>query len=324
MQVFILKSSYNIIHRNTLDFLTEIEIITLVGPTASGKTPVAAHLTEMLGGVLFGADSRQVYRGMDIGTGKDLEDFNINGKVIPYRLIDICAAGERYNLHRYLEDFHEAYTALPKSTPKILCGGTGLYVEAVLKGYRMPDVPENLILREELNHLTLSQLQERCRSYGTESEPADPENSRRLIRAIEVAEFFKKHGPKYEDRAPLKGPIFCIDVDREVRRERISSRLKKRLDEGMIEEVERLLTTLTPEQLIYYGLEYRYVTEYVIGKITREEMERDLEIAIHQFAKRQMTWWRGMERRGFELRYIQPLATPRETAERILEMMKCE
>lgn len=302
----------------------EIDIITLVGPTASGKTPVAAHLTNMLGGVLLGADSRQVYRGMDIGTGKDLEDFTINNTTIPYRLIDVCEAGERYNLHRYLEDFHEAYSEIPKETPKILCGGTGLYVEAALKGYRMPDVPENSPLRDELNQLTLPQLQEKFLSYPNSEMLADMENARRLIRAIEVADFFQKHGERYEERAPLKGPIFCIDISREIRRERISARLKKRLDEGMIEEVKTLLERLQPEQLIYYGLEYRYVTEYVIGKLTRREMEEQLETAIHQFSKRQMTWWRGMERRGFIIQYVQPLATPKDTAEKILNQIISE
>ena len=299
----------------------EIDIITLVGPTASGKTPVAAHLTNLLGGVLFGADSRQVYRGMDIGTGKDLEDFIINGTQIPYRMIDVCEAGERYNLHRYLEDFHEAYSALPAETPKILCGGTGLYVEAALKGYKMPDVPENLPLRAELETLTLEQLQEKYAQYQSLVEVSDLENRRRITRAIEVGDYFQKHGEQYEERAPLRGPIFCIDVNREVRRSRITKRLRKRLEEGMIEEVEGLLQHLEPEQLIYYGLEYRYVTEYVIGKLTREEMEEQLEIAIHQFAKRQMTWWRGMERRGFELQYIKPLGSPKATAELIASMI---
>lgn len=300
----------------------DIDIITLVGPTASGKTPIAAYLTKMLGGVLFGADSRQVYRGMDIGTGKDLEDFVVDGQEIPYRMIDICEAGEKYNLHRYLEDFHEAYTALPKDQPKILCGGTGLYVEAALKGYQMPDVPQNTRLRDELNLLSLAELQERLGSYKYRDEDTDRNNPRRLIRAIEVADYFEHHGEQYEERAPLKGPIFCIDIDREVRRARITSRLKRRLEEGMIEEVERLLEHLEPEQLIYYGLEYRYVTEYVIGKLSRSEMEQRLEIAIHQFAKRQMTWWRGMERRGFDLKYIKPLETPKATAEMIIDMIK--
>lgn len=299
----------------------EIDIITLVGPTASGKTPVAAHLTKMLDGVLFGADSRQVYRGMDIGTGKDLDDFIIDGAQVPYRMIDVCEAGERYNLHRYLEDFHESYAALPAETAKVLCGGTGLYVEAALKGYRMPDVPEDLNLREELDGLTLEQLQKIYSKYEGQVEVSDLDNRRRLVRAIEVGKYFLEFGEKYEERAPLKGPIFCIDVDREVRRKRITERLKRRIEEGMIEEVEGLLEHLEPNQLIYYGLEYRYVTEYVIGKITREEMEEQLEIAIHQFAKRQMTWWRGMERRGFELKYVKPLESPKATAEYIASLI---
>ena len=298
------------------------DILTIIGPTASGKTGIATQLTQLVGGVLFGADSRQVYRGMDIGTGKDLSDFFIDGKEVPYEMIDICEAGERYNLHRYLTDFWHAYHALPTEMPKVLCGGTGLYLEAVLRGYDMPDVPENHALRQKLYTYTLAELQAMLDSYSEAPTVVDRQNSRRLIRAIEVAEYFQQHGEQYEERTALSGPIFCINIDRQERRNRISERLRYRLDHGMIEEIEGLLEHLQPEQLIYYGLEYKYVTEYVMGKLSRAEMEERLEIAIHQFAKRQMTWWRGMERRGFEIIGVEPEPEYRKSAEKILELTR--
>lgn len=297
-------------------------LVALIGPTASGKTAVAAHMADMLGGVVLSGDSRQVYRGMDIGTGKDLSDYEIEGRSVPYYLIDICDAGERYNLHRYREDFfHIVEEVLPRSVPKVLCGGTGLYIEAVMGGYRLPHAPEDPSLRAELDALTLPRLRERLAEYGRADEGLDLDNSRRLIRAIEVAEYCKRTGDDgWGERQPLGSPIFCIEVDRDVRRARISSRLRRRIDEGMVEEVRGLLEHLSPDRLIYYGLEYRYVTEYVIGVLGYEEMLERLEVAIHQFAKRQMTWIRGMERRGLQVTYIRPSDSPRETAERILDL----
>ena len=294
------------------------ELLTIIGPTASGKTPVAAHLAHRVGGVVLSGDSRQVYRGLDLGTGKDLEDYVVDGDPIPYYLIDIAEAGDHYSLYQYLEDFDRVWQSLPEATPRILCGGSGLYVEAALRGYHLPDVPRDESLREELGLLSLNALRERAEQLGALEELKDPENRRRMERAIEVALYFYDHGERYLDRPPLEGPIYCLDISRETRRGRISERLRKRLREGMVEEVEGLLKHLRPEQLTYYGLEYRYVTDYVTGKLTYDEMEQRLEVAIHQFAKRQMTWIRGMERRGLTITRITPKETPAATADLIL------
>ena len=294
------------------------ELLTIIGPTASGKTPVAAHLAHQVGGVVLSGDSRQVYRGMDLGTGKDLEDYVVDGDPIPYYLIDVAEAGDHYSLYQYLEDFDRVWQSLPEETSRILCGGSGLYVEAVLRGYHLPDVPRDESLREELGRLSLDALRERAEQLGALEELKDPENRRRMERAIEVAHYFRNHGERYLDRPPLEGPIYCLDISRETRRGRISERLRKRLREGMVEEVERLLEHLRPEQLTYYGLEYRYVTDYVTGKLTYDEMEQRLEVAIHQFAKRQMTWIRGMERRGLTITWITPAESPAATADLIL------
>lgn len=294
------------------------ELLTIIGPTASGKTPVAAHLAHRVGGVVLSGDSRQVYQGMDLGTGKDLEDYVVDGDQVPYYLIDIAEAGDHYSLYQYLEDFDRVWQSLPEETPRILCGGSGLYVEAALRGYHLPDVPRDESLREELGRLSLDALRERAEQLGALEELKDPENRRRMERAIEVALYFRDHGERYIDRPPLEGPIYCLDISRETRRGRISERLRKRLREGMVEEVEGLLKHLRPEQLTYYGLEYRYVTDYVTGKLTYEEMEQRLEVAIHQFAKRQMTWIRGMERRGLTITRITPAESPAATADLIL------
>lgn len=294
------------------------ELLTIIGPTASGKTPVAAHLAHRMGGVVLSGDSRQVYRGMDLGTGKDLEDYVVDGDQVPYYLIDIAEAGDHYSLYQYLEDFDRVWQSLPEETPRILCGGSGLYVEAALRGYHLPDVPRDESLRESLGRLSLDALRERAEQLGALEELKDPENRRRMERAIEVALYFRDHGERYLDRPPLEGPIYCLDISRETRRGRITERLRKRLREGMVEEVEGLLKHLRPEQLTYYGLEYRYVTDYVTGKLTYDEMEQCLEVAIHQFAKRQMTWIRGMERRGLTITRITPAETPAATADLIL------
>lgn len=293
-----------------------IDIITIYGPTASGKTSIAVQLAEMLGAVLFSGDSRQVYRGMDIGTGKDLSEYQVGGYSVPYRMIDVAEAGEQYNLHRYMGDFYKAFDALPQETPKILCGGTGLYMTAVLGGYKMPKAPIDHKLRAELDALSVEGLQARLLAAGGSLEGIDCHNSRRLVRAIELA---LAGEVEVEERAPLRGPIFCVDVSREVRREQISRRLLARLEKGMIDEVRGLLEQVEPDALIRYGLEYKFVTLYLLDKLSYEEMHRGLETAIHQFAKRQMTWARGMERNGFEIEYISPLATPRETAEAMKE-----
>jgi tRNA dimethylallyltransferase len=279
------------------------ELITVLGPTASGKTAFAAALAHALDTEIISADSRQVYRGMTIGTGKDLSDYVIDGKCVPYHLIDICDPGEKYNVFRYQRDFHQVFAALRsrEKTP-VLCGGSGLYIEAVLKGYRMPDVPENPELRRRLEDKSLPELETLLQSYRKLHNTTDVDTRRRAVRAIEIEEYGLTQAFGQPESAPVNSLIIGIDVDRETRRNRISARLKKRLDEGMIDEIRNLLTTgLSPDDLIYYGLEYKYVTLYVTGRLSYAEMFAQLEIAIHQFAKRQMTWFRGMERRGFSI-----------------------
>lgn len=282
------------------------ELITVLGPTASGKTTFAAHLASRLDGEIISADSRQVYRGMDIGTGKDLADYTVDGKPVPYHLIDIRDAGDKYTLFNYQHDFHKVYNdiLLRHKTP-ILCGGTGLYIESILKGYRLPDVPENADLRKRLENKSLDELTQILSSYKPLHNTTDIDTKKRAIRAIEIADFQSRHPASELDYPPVDSVIIGIDIDRESRRQKISSRLKKRLDEGMVDEIRSLLDKgVSSDDLIYYGLEYKFITLYVTGKINFEEMSSQLEIAIHQFAKRQMTWFRGMEKRGFTIHWL--------------------
>ena len=280
------------------------KLLTILGPTASGKTDLAAHVAYELGGEIISGDSRQVYRGMDIGTGKDLDDYVVNGRQIPYHLIDICEAGTKYNLFQYQEDFLQAYKDIERrDVQPILCGGTGLYIESVLKGYHLSPVPQNQHLRDSLSGQTGSNMHN----------STDVDSCQRAIRAIEI--FFFNVAATTENRTfpAIDSVIVGVSIDREARRAKITERLKKRLDNGMVEEIKGILNTgVKPEDLIYYGLEYKYVTEYVIGQLSYEEMFRQLEIAIHQFAKRQMTWFRGMERRGATIHWIDALQ-PMET-----------
>lgn len=282
------------------------KMITIIGPTASGKTPFAAHLAKEMGAEIISGDSRQLYRGMDIGTGKDLVDYTVDGVEIPYHLIDICDAGEKYTLFDYHQDFHKAYNNIvERNITPILCGGTGLYIESVLKGYNLPDVPKNEELRNNLQSKTLEELAVILASYGQLHNTTDTENKRRTIRAIEIADFKHNNPTSSLEYPPIDSLIIGVDIEREARRNKISARLKARVDEGMTSEVERLLDQgVSPEDLIYYGLEYKFVTQYVIGQLSFDEMYSQLEIAIHQFAKRQMTWFRGMERRGFTINWI--------------------
>ena len=282
-------------------------MITILGPTASGKTTLAAHLAARLGDAeIISADSRQVYRGMDIGTGKDLADYTVDGREIPFHLIDICEAGEKYNLFRFQQDFHSAYDdILSRQRRPILCGGTGLYIESVLKGYKMEAVPENPALREQLKDCTLPELKEILEGYKTLHNVTDLDTTKRAIRAIEIQAYYREHGTLERDFPAIDSLIIGISIDRDLRRRRISERLRHRLEqEDMVGEVKRLLERVPADNLIYYGLEYKYLTLYVLGRLSYDEMVRQLEIAIHQFAKRQMTWFRGMERRGFTIHWI--------------------
>ena len=288
-------------------------MITILGPTASGKTAIATHLAERIGGEIISADSRQVYRRMDIGTGKDLSDY-VNpetGRHIPYHLIDIAEPGTKYNLFRYQEDFMKAYNDIQQrgATP-ILCGGTGLYIESVLKGYNLSPVPQNPELRERLKDKSLEELtamltELKKKTGSVMHNKTDVDSCQRAIRAIEIEQYNMEHPTPLREAPAIDSLIIGVDVDREVRRERITRRLHARLEEGMVDEIRGLLSEgIKPEDLIYYGLEYKFITKYVIGELTYDEMVRGLEIAIHQFAKRQMTWFRGMERRGFKINWI--------------------
>ena len=293
------------------------KMITILGPTASGKTSVAARLAAEIGGEVISADSRQVYRRMDIGTGKDLGDYEVKnekGKVIsvPYHLIDIREPGTKYNLFEYQQDFFDVYQDIQsRGAVPILCGGTGLYIEAVLKGYKLSPVPQNQTLRDSLDGKSLDELTEMLKELKAKSgsnmhNTTDVDSCQRAIRAIEIETYNLEHLTPRRELPPVDSVIIGINIDRELRREKITRRLKARLDEGMVEEVKALLDEGIPaEDLLYYGLEYKFVTEYLTGKLTYDEMFKRLEIAIHQFAKRQMTWFRGMERRGVEIHWIE-------------------
>ena len=299
------------------------DLIAIVGPTASGKTSLATQLAAHLGNAeIISADSRQLYKGMDLGTGKDLEDYCVNGVSIPYHLIDIAEAGERYNLFQYQEAFRKAYNDIVErgKTP-ILCGGSGLYVESVLKGYRMAQVPENPQLREKLSSCSLEELTRILEQYKTLHNTTDVDTAKRAIRAIEIQEYYKTHPVEDQECLDLKSLVIGVDVDREVRRQRITARLYARLEQGMLDEVRRLLETVSAEDLIYYGLEYKYLTLHCIGQLSYDEMVRQLEIAIHQFAKRQMTWFRGMERRGTPIHWVSAGKTLPEKLQEIISLI---
>ncbi len=290
--------------------LTMQKMITILGPTASGKTAFAAALAKEMGGEIVSADSRQVYRGMDIGTGKDLADYGD----VPYHLINICDAGEKYNLFRYQEDFHKAYSDITsRGIRPILCGGTGLYIESVLKGYSLSPVPQNPELRQELDGKPLGELTQmlvelKWKTGSCMHNQTDVDTAQRAIRAIEIETYNLENPTQERQVPPIDSVIIGVDIDREERRRKITRRLKARLEEGMVDEIQGLIDGgVAPDDLIYYGLEYKFVTEYCIGRLSYDEMFRQLEIAIHQFAKRQMTWFRGMERRGFTIHWIDSL-----------------
>ena len=299
------------------------DLITILGPTASGKTPLATALAYRLGTEIISGDSRQVYRRMDLGTGKDLADYTIEGRSIPYHLIDIVEPGYKYNVFEYQRDFLKAYESIvDKGKLPILCGGTGMYLESVLKGYRLLPVPENLELRASLEGKSLGELTRILEGYKKLHNSTDVDTAKRAIRAIEIEEYYKQQPPEFREFPTLKSLIIGVDIDRELRREKITRRLKQRLDEGMVEEVRGLLAEgISAESLIYYGLEYKFLTQYAIGELTYEEMFHQLETAIHQFAKRQMTWFRGMERRGFVIHWLDATLPMEEKVERIINLI---
>lgn len=311
-----------------IDNMQNHKMITILGPTASGKTSVAAALALRTGGEIISADSRQVYRRMDIGTGKDLADYTIGDVHIPYYLIDIAEPGTKYNLFQYQQDFHTAYNDIrSRGKLPILCGGTGLYIEAVLGGYSLSPVPQNPKLRESLEGKSLDQLtqmlvQLKQKNGSNMHNRTDVDTAQRAIRAIEIETYNLEHPTPERQMPPVDSLVIGINIDRELRREKITRRLKARLEEGMCDEIRSLIDGgVNPDDLIYYGLEYKFVTEYVVGRTSYEEMFRQLEIAIHQFAKRQMTWFRGMERRGYTIHWIDAAQSMDEKVEAIMSLM---
>jgi tRNA dimethylallyltransferase len=304
--------------------IIKYDMLTILGPTAGGKTSLAARMAHILNGEIISADSRQVYRGMDLGTGKDLDDYVIEGHDIPYHLIDIVDAGYKYNVYEYQKDFLKVFSKLQKKGRfSIFCGGSGMYLDAVLKGYKLISVPNNEQLRIELEQKSTEELIEILKSFKKLHNTSDLDSRKRLIRAIEI-EISYADSKITDDCFPkINSLIIGVKFDRESRRRRISQRLKQRLDEGMVDEVEQIINNgVSPEILIYYGLEYKYITQYIIGEITFDEMFKQLEIAIHRLAKRQMTWFRGMERKGFKINWLDGHASMNEKTDRILALLQ--
>jgi len=291
-------------------------LLAILGPTACGKTTLAVHLAARLDGEIISADSRQVYRGMDIGTGKDLSDYFINGKQIPYHLIDVVDAGEKYNVYEYQRDFLNAWQSVSgRNKQPVLCGGSGLYLESVLSGYKLMPVPPDPVLRAQLEQEPLSELTVILSGYRRLHNTTDVDTVKRAVRAIEIETYYASH-PELTDNFPtIPSLVFGLDIDREERRRRITARLKSRMEEGLVGEVQGLLEKgISADALIYYGLEYKYCCLYLTGHLNRQELFSQLEMAIHQFAKRQMTWFRGMEKRGITIHWLNALDSPEENA----------
>lgn len=300
------------------------DLVTILGPTASGKTPLAAALAYRLNAEIISGDSRQVYRRMDLGTGKDLADYVVDGKRIPYHLIDIVEPGYKYNVFEFQRDFLQAYDEIrQRGVLPIMCGGTGMYIESVLKGYQLLPVPENQELRASLADKSLDELTTILAGYKKLHNSTDVDTVKRAIRAIEIEEYYRQQPVSAREFPAINSLVIGVDIDRDLRRAKITRRLKQRLDEGMVDEVRALLDAGIPaEDLIYYGLEYKYLTLYAVGQLTYDEMFHQLEIAIHQFAKRQMTWFRGMERRGFNIHWIDASLPMEQKVEEIVGLIK--
>lgn len=300
------------------------DLVTILGPTASGKTPLAAALAYRLNAEIISGDSRQVYRRMDLGTGKDLADYVVDGKRIPYHLIDIVEPGYKYNVFEFQRDFLQAYDEIrQRGVLPILCGGTGMYIESVLKGYKLLPVPENQELRASLADKSLDELTTILAGYKKLHNSTDVDTVKRAIRAIEIEEYYRQQPVSAREFPAINSLVIGVDIDRDLRRAKITRRLKQRLDEGMVDEVRALLDAgISAEDLIYYGLEYKYLTLYAVGQLTYDEMFHQLEIAIHQFAKRQMTWFRGMERRGFNIHWIDASLPMEQKVEEIVGLIK--
>ncbi|PLX13706.1 MAG: tRNA (adenosine(37)-N6)-dimethylallyltransferase MiaA [Marinilabiliales bacterium] len=300
------------------------DMLTILGATAGGKTSVAARMAFILDGEIISADSRQVYRGMDLGTGKDLADYTVEGKQIPFHLIDIADAGYKYNVYEYQKDFLDVYSNIQSRNKfPVFCGGSGMYLEAVLKGYKLIPVPANEKLRLELEQKDTKELTEMLKSFKKLHNTSDIDSRKRLIRAIEIETFYDESKDMDDYFPKINSLIIGIKFDRNSRRKRITERLRQRLNEGMVDEVKKIINQgVSPDTLIYYGLEYKYLTQYLMGEITYDEMFKQLETAIHQFSKRQMTWFRGMERKGFIINWLDGYASMKEKTDRILELLQ--
>lgn len=301
----------------------EYDLLLITGPTASGKTALAVTLAGRLGGEIISADSRQVYRGMDLGTGKDYSEYIINGKPVPFHLIDIADPGYKYNVFEYQRDFKKVYADLKeREVFPVVCGGSGMYVDSIIKGYKMHEVPPDSGLRAKLEKKSLEELTEILKSYKTLHNVTDIDTKKRVIRAIEIEHYNKFRSEKHTQFPAFKSLIIGVNVPRDVRRNRITERLKLRLKSGMVDEVRDLLEDgISSEVLIYYGLEYKFITLYLTGKLGFDEMTNELETAIHQFAKRQMTWFRGMERKGTLIHWIDGELPMDEKVERVMELL---
>ncbi len=296
-------------------------LIVITGPTATGKTRLAARVAKATDGEVISADSRQVYRGMDLGTGKDFDDYVVDGYLVPYHLVDIAEPGTEYNVYEFQQDFLKAYHHIvSRNKQPVLCGGTGLYIEAAISGYKLIKVPVNPRLRKELENLTMEELTHLLASMRSLHNTTDITERNRLLRAVEIETYYHEN-PNLQTRYPSLRPVlFGIHFEREALRQRITQRLKTRLESGMLDEINELLNSgLKPGQLTFYGLEYRFLTRYATGEISYDEMFEKLNTAIHQFAKRQMTWFRRMERNGFAIHWIDGNLSLEDKARRVLE-----
>ena len=300
-------------------------MITILGPTASGKTALAANVAFRMNGEVISADSRQVYRNMDIGTGKDYDDYIIKGREVPSHIVDICDAGEKYSVYRYQKDFLTVYNEITdRNKMPVLCGGTGMYIESVLKGYRLLKVPVNKSLRDNLERKTMDEMKDILEGYKNLHNITDITQRKRLVRAIEIAKYYSDHNIEEEKFPEIHSLVAGINFDRNSRRKNISDRLKERLKSGMVEEVKSLIESdVSEETLIYYGLEYKFITWYLQEKISYDEMFSQLETSIHRFAKRQMTWFRRMERNGIEIKWLDGYLPLDEKIEKIMEWYSC-
>lgn len=299
------------------------DLLVVTGPTASGKTSLAAALALRLNGEIISADSRQIYQKMNLGTGKDYSDYMIGEKKIPYHLIDIADPGYKYNVFEFQRDFINVLNDLrSRDIFPVVCGGSGMYIDSVVSGYRMFEVPPDKVLRASLEKKSLAELTEILSGYKRLHNKTDIDTKKRAIRAIEIERYYST-GKEKQTQFPVTNPLIVgVLYSREKRRERISERLRQRFEEGMIDEVKELLSQgLDPETLIYYGLEYKYITLYITGRLSYDEMYRLLEIAIHQFAKRQMTWFRGMERRGIKIHWLDGELPLENKVEQVIDLL---